>query len=99
MEESSKSRALFRFFSSDWNVFAKQTDGSIQWIPEQLVGLGEDFHSQVDNGNLKTTLYKVRWRAYDSKGDTDKTVENTLKVGINTKSPTRNDKRVFTDMV
>ncbi len=94
-----KIKSFVPIFSSDWNVFAKQTDGSIQWIPEQLVGLGEDFHSQVDNGNVKTTLYKVRWRAYDSKGDTDKTVENTLKVGINTKSPTRNDKGVFTDMV
>ncbi len=45
-------------------------DGSIQWIPEQIVGIGEDFHNQVDDGKVKTTLYKVRWRGYDRTGDT-----------------------------
>jgi len=30
------------------------------WIPEQIVGIGEDVHSQVDDGKVKTTLYKVR---------------------------------------
>jgi len=37
----------------------------MQWIPEQIVEIGEDFHSQVDDGKVKTTLYKVRWSGYD----------------------------------
>ena len=40
--------------------------GSIQWIPEQIVGIGEDFHSQVDDGKVKTTVYRVRWSGYDN---------------------------------
>jgi hypothetical protein len=50
------------YFDKGWNAFAQEKDGSIQWIPEQIVGIGEDFHSQVDDDKLKTTLYKVRWR-------------------------------------
>ena len=49
------------YFDKGWNAFAQQKDGSIQWIPEQIVGIGEDFHSQVDDDKVKTTLYKVRW--------------------------------------
>ena len=30
----------------------------------------EDFHNQVDDGKVKTTLYKVRWIGYDRTGDT-----------------------------
>ena len=37
---------------------------------QQIVGIGEDFHSQVDGGEVKTTLYKFRWKGYDRKGDT-----------------------------
>ena len=69
----------------------------MQWISEQIVGFGEDFHSQVDDGNAKTTLYKVRWRGYDRKGDKDKTLERTLNLGINTKLPTCDDIGVFTN--
>ena len=36
--------------------------GSISWIPEQIVEIGEDFHSQIGDGKVKTTLYKVRLR-------------------------------------
>ena len=32
-----------------WNAFAQQKDRSMEWIPEQIVGFGEDFHSQVDD--------------------------------------------------
>jgi hypothetical protein len=39
-------------------------------IPEQIVGIGEDFHSQVDADKVKTTLYKVHWSGYDRTGDT-----------------------------
>ena len=33
------------------------------------MGIVEDFYSQVDDGKVTTTLYKVRWRGYDRKGD------------------------------
>ncbi len=58
------------YFDKDWNTFAQQKDVSIQWIPEQIVGIGEDFHSQVDDGKVKTTLYRVSWNGYDRTGDT-----------------------------
>ena len=48
------------YFHPGWNAFAQQTDGSMPWIPEQIVGIGEDVHSQVDDGKVKTTRYKVR---------------------------------------
>ncbi len=43
-------RTATSYFDKGWNAFAQQKDGSIQWIPEQIVGIGEDFHSQVDDG-------------------------------------------------
>jgi hypothetical protein len=46
-------------------ALAQQKDGSMQWISEQIVGIGEYFHIQVDDGKVKTTLYKVRWSGYD----------------------------------
>ena len=45
-----------------WNAFAKQADGheSTQWIPEpEIVGIGEDFHSQLDDEKTKTTRYRL----------------------------------------
>jgi hypothetical protein len=53
-----------------WCAFEKHTDGSMQWIPRQIVAIGEDFHSQVGDGKVRTTLYKVRWEGYDKKDDT-----------------------------
>jgi hypothetical protein len=35
------------YFEPVWNSFSKHTDGSMQWIPKQIVAIGEDFHSQV----------------------------------------------------
>jgi hypothetical protein len=58
------------YFDKGWNAFAQQKDGSIQWIPEQIVGIGEDFHSQVDDDKVKKTVYRVRWNGYDRTGDT-----------------------------
>ena len=54
------------YFDVVWNAFANQKDGSIQWIPEHIVGIGEDFHSQVDDDKAKTTLYKVCWSGSNS---------------------------------
>jgi hypothetical protein len=42
----------------------------MQCIPKQIVAIGEDFHSQVGDGKVRTTLYKVRWEGYDKKDDT-----------------------------
>ncbi len=42
----------------------------MQWIPNRLLEFGEDFHSQVHNDKMKTTLYKVRLSGYDRTGDT-----------------------------
>ena len=67
-------RTATSYFDSDWNAFAQQKDGSIQWIPEQIVGIGKDFHSQVDDDKVKTTLYKVCWSEYDRTGDTWKPI-------------------------
>ena len=63
-------RTTTSYFDKGWTTFAQQKDGSIQWIPEQIVGIGEDFHNQVDDGKVKTTLYKDRWSGYDRTGDT-----------------------------
>jgi hypothetical protein len=30
------------YFDTDWNAFTQQKYGSMQWIPEQIVGIGED---------------------------------------------------------
>ena len=49
------------YFDPVWNVFSKHTDGSMSWIPKQNVTIGEDFHSQVGDDKVRTTLYKVRW--------------------------------------
>jgi hypothetical protein len=57
-------RTVTSCFDKGWNEFAQQKDGSIQWIPEQIVGIGEDFHSQVDDGKVK------RWfNTMDSRTD------------------------------
>ena len=32
------------------------------------MAIGEDFYSQVGDGTVKTTLYKVRWQGYEKKG-------------------------------
>ena len=37
------------YFDAGW----QQKDGAMQWIPEHIVGISEDFHSQVDGGKVK----------------------------------------------
>jgi hypothetical protein len=53
-----------------WNAVSPHADGSTQWIPKQIVAIGEDFHSQVCDVKVRTTLYKVRSEGYDKKDDT-----------------------------
>ena len=49
-------RTAKSYFDAVWNAFSKHTDGSMQWIPKQIVAIGEDFHSQVGDGKVRTTL-------------------------------------------
>jgi hypothetical protein len=39
------------------HLHSRRKDASIQCIPEQIVGIGEDFHSLVDDRKVNTTLY------------------------------------------
>ena len=68
-KESNAVRTATSYFDPVWNAFSKHTDGSMQWIPKQIVAIGEDFHNQVGDGKIRTTLYKVRWEGYDKKDD------------------------------
>ncbi len=49
-KESDAVRTATSYFDPVWNAFSKHTDGSIRWIPKQIVAIGEDFHSQVGEG-------------------------------------------------
>ncbi len=49
-------RTVTSYFDAVWNAFSKHTDGSMQRIPKQIVAIGEDFHSQVGDGKVRTTL-------------------------------------------
>jgi hypothetical protein len=60
-------RTTTSYFDPVWNAFSQHEDGSRQWIPNQIVSIGEDFHSQVGDGKVRTTLYKVRWEGNDKK--------------------------------
>ena len=55
------------YFDPVWNAFSQHSDGSMQWIPKQIVAIGEDFHSQVGDDKVRTTLCKVRWEGYDKR--------------------------------
>jgi hypothetical protein len=52
-------RTVTSYFDPVWNSFSNHTHGSMQWIPKQIVAIGEDFHNQVGDGKVRTTLYKV----------------------------------------
>jgi hypothetical protein len=58
----------------------QQTEGSMQWIPAQIVGIDEDFHSQVNNGKAKTTLYNFFWQGHDRRMIRDSPQHNSLQV-------------------
>ena len=36
-------RTTTSYFDPVWNAFSKHTDGSMQWIPKQIVAIGEDY--------------------------------------------------------
>jgi hypothetical protein len=57
-----------------------------------------DFVDEVTDG-VYCTNWKTAGKQHDDlkKNTMDKTLENTLKTGMNTKFPTRHDKAVFTD--
>ena len=38
-------RTATSYFNAVWNAFSKHTDGSMSWIPNQIVAIGEYFHS------------------------------------------------------
>ncbi len=69
-KETDAVRTATSHFDPVWNVFSKHTDGSLQWNQKQIVSIGEDFHSQVGDGKVRTTVYNVRWEGYDKKDDT-----------------------------
>jgi len=48
------------YFDPVWNSFSYHTNGSIPWIPKKLMAIGDDFHSQVGDGKVRTTLYVSR---------------------------------------
>lgn len=79
-------RTATSYFDPVWNSFSKHTDGSMQWIPKQIVAIGEDFHSQVGDGKVRTTLYKVRWEGYDKKDDTWEPITHLQGYGTMVKS-------------
>ncbi len=68
-EQTDAARTATSYFDPVWNAFSQHTDGSLQWIPKQIVANSEDFHGQVGDGKVKTTLYKVRWQGYEKKED------------------------------
>jgi hypothetical protein len=57
-EKEDAQRTTTSYFDKVWKSFAQQKDGSIQWIPQQIVGICEDFHRQVDDDKVKTTCTK-----------------------------------------
>ena len=46
-KESDAVRTTTSYFDPVWNAFSKHTDGSMQWIPKQIVAIGEDFHVKL----------------------------------------------------
>jgi hypothetical protein len=64
-------RTSTSYFDEVWNAFSKQTDGSKQWIPKQIVAIGEDYHSQVGDGKIgdgkvRTFLYNLKFVGKDT---------------------------------
>ena len=45
------------YFDPVWNTFS-HANGSMRWIPKQIVSIGEDFQSQVDDVAFKESHAK-----------------------------------------
>jgi hypothetical protein len=56
-------RTVTSCFDPVWNAFSQHPDGSMQWIRKNIVGIGEDFHDQVGDGKVRSTLYDTRTRS------------------------------------
>ena len=57
-KENDSVHTVTSYFDPVWNAFSKHTDGSMQWIPKQIVAMGEDFHSQVGEGKVRSLAAK-----------------------------------------
>ena len=42
-----------------WKEYARKKDGTLEWAPEKIVSIGQDFHQMIDDGKTKTTLNRV----------------------------------------
>ena len=58
VRESDVVHTVTSYFHPVWNAFSKHTDGSIQWIPKQIVTIGEDIRIQVGDGKVRTLCTK-----------------------------------------
>ena len=63
-------RTATSYFDVGWTEYARKKDGTLEWAPEKIVGIAQDFHKMIDDGKSKTTLYRVRWKGYASRDDT-----------------------------
>ena len=59
-KESDALRTVTSFFDPVWNAFSNHTEGSVQWIPKQIVSIGEDFHMQVGDGKVHQGITSER---------------------------------------
>ena len=66
---------------------------------QDVVRMGIKFHGYPGSSDGIERVFTTTGKQYDTlkKNTMDKTMENTLKVGMNTKVPTCDDKEVFTD--
>jgi hypothetical protein len=53
-------RTATSYFDKGWNAFAQQKDGSIQWIPEKIVGIGKDTFRYFSSWNHRLCHHRSR---------------------------------------
>ena len=61
-------QSLHTLIRSGMHFRRTQMSGSLKWTSKQIVAIGEDFHSQVGDDTVKTTLYKVRCQENEKNG-------------------------------
>jgi hypothetical protein len=47
------------YFDPVWNTFPQHTDGSLKWIPKQIVTIGEDYVKCMSGGSLRGEVFDV----------------------------------------